>query len=312
LSFLNATGRSENYRAPSSFRRLSALAGNRFSFLAGRLAVLASTRAEYFSAGTLPMTANLGVEYNPRTWLKAGLSWNTAYRQPTLNEVYWRPGGNLELKPERSGSAEGHVTAHAATKEWRYGFTLAAYTRTVTDWIIWTPGVMGQPTPMNIQEVWSRGAETTWWTDHASGEWSAGTRVATSYALSTVVRSYSQNNASVGKQLIYTPRYMANGNMYAGFRSARVYALAQYAGYRFTTSDNSAWLPPYLILSVRGTQEFSGAGLRFTAFAACNNVLDERYTIIDGRWMPLRHFEFGITIHFDKYKPNEKKQNNRD
>src|SRR5690606_33510740 len=120
----------------------------------------------------------------------------------------------------------------------------------------------------------------------------------------TVNEARGSSNASVGKQMVYTPRYMFNGNVHAGFRSTSVYLFAHYAGYRFTSSDNSTWLGPYTLLSLRATQRFDAAHHHFIVFAACNNLLNADYVVLAGRPMPLRYFELGINMHF-KIKKSE-------
>jgi outer membrane cobalamin receptor len=70
----------------------------------------------------------------------------------------------------------------------------------------------------------------------------------------------------------------------------------QYVGYRFTTSDNSQWLNPYQISSLRFNYSINFKVAALTVFGACNNLFDKNYTILSGRPMPLRNYEMGITL----------------
>lgn len=300
MSFLHAAGRTDHYQGQGMLRRISVLAGNRFSFTNDKLFVLVNGRAEHFSGESLPVTGNLAVECLPRPWLKTGITLSTTYRQPTLNEMFWLPGGNRSLRPERGAGGDATITFSHRLPKLSFETVFAAYTRTVTDWIVWVPVAGSQPSPVNILEVWSRGMETSWLCDYRHKKATAGFLVTTSYVLSTVEKTHALNSGSVGMQLIYTPRYQAGGHVYAGYARSRIYLLCQYAGYRFTTSDNSSWLEPYTLVSLRATQALSGAGLSFSLFAACNNLLDTDYLIIAGRPMPRRNYEIGITIHFQK------------
>jgi iron complex outermembrane receptor protein len=307
VSYLDTRATSDNYDGQRSLRRFSLLAGNRCSFFGDRLLIGINGRAEYFSATTLPVTGNFAVEYHPVRILKVGANLSTFYRQPTLNELYWIPGGNRDLHPESGEGADAIVTVSREKENFRFSLSGSLFSRSVRNWILWVPGTGGNPSPLNLQQVWSRGGETSWNMDFFSGQWRLGLKVNTSYVRSTVVESEIANSGSVGRQLIYTPLYTANSNLSAGFRNSSIFCLVQYAGYRFTTTDNSSWLHPYVVISLRATQSLNFLRCRLVLFAAVNNLLDQEYAVLAGRPMPLRSIECGITIHINHQLKNEKK-----
>lgn len=303
-SILSSTARADNYASAKTLSRASLLAGNKFSFLNDKLIAYVAARAEYFSVGSLPVTGNVSAEY--KLLRNVSLMGNAAkvYRQPTLNELYWIPGGNSNLKPEQGYTYEGAVVYKDEGQFISVLVSGAAYSRKIDNWILWVPGVNGNPSPINIQQVWSRGTETTWKINYHKNKMRLGLGIVTGYVLSTTEANSQENSNTINKQLIYTPRYTANGHISAGYKNLNLFLFHQYTGYRFTTSDNTAWLNPYQLTSLRINYSITIKKVKLVAYAASNNIFNTNYTALAGRPMPLRHYEFGITVQ--TFKPINK------
>lgn len=305
INHTSSFGTTKNYDGQRSLSRTSLLIGNKFSFLEKKLLVNVSARAEYFTAGTLPLTGNVSAEYLLFKKLKAMLNAAKIYRQPALNELYWIPGGNPNLKPEQGYTTEGTLLFRDKIKNFGIEVSGAIFNREIDNWILWVAGPGGHPSPVNIQKVWSRGAETTWKLSYRKKDFYTHLRAVTGYVLSTVSETGNEYNNTVGKQLIYTPRYTVNGNFSIGYGKLLWSYYHQYAGYRFITSNNSQWLPPYHVSSMRVNFSVDHASGVFGFFASCNNLFNSNYSVIAGRFMPLRNYEIGINI---QSKQKNKKQ----
>ena len=296
FNFSSSSALTNNYESTKSLSKISFLIGNKFSFLNDRLIAYASARIDHFSVGALPITGNVSSEYKFTKSIYLKFNAAKVYRQPTLNELYWLPGGNINLKPEEGFTYEGDLEFKHQIKNISFFVSGSAFSRMITNWILWLPGANGNPSPLNIQQVWSRGTETTWRTSYTKNKFRCSANVVTSYVLSTVAANNQENNYSVNKQLIYTPRYSVNSNILVGYKKMALTFFDQYVGYRFTTSDNSQWLNPYHISSLRLNYNIDFKVITFTVFGACNNLFDKNYTILLGRPMPLRNYEMGITL----------------
>ena len=307
VNFMSSSATTENYTSPKKLSRASVLLGNKFIFFKERLVTYVSCRAEYFSVGTLPFTGNISVEYKLTKHIATKLNTAKVYRQPTLNELYWTPGGNIHLKPEEGYTCEGEINYSKQFKNITFFVSCAAYSRKIENWILWIPGVGGNPSPLNIQNVWSRGTETSWKLNYRKNKFRAGVGVITTYVLSTVESNLQQNDNTVNKQLMYTPRYTVNGSIAMGYAGTDLTFYHQYAGYRFTTSDNLNWLNPYHISSLRLSTKLHLKELQLVVFAACNNLFNVNYMVLAGRPMPLQNYELGISI---KAKQKNKTTNN--
>lgn len=302
VNITSSSGSSTYYSDLKSQSRISLLAGNKFSFLRNRLIAYVSGRLEYFNVGALPVTGNGALEYNLIKGLIAKVNVARVYRQPTLNNLYWQPGGNPDLKPEQGFTYEGELLYEKQTGNFRIYISGAAFSRKIDNWILWVPGANGNPTPMNVLKVWSRGTETTWRFNYRKGKLNYGIGLISGYVLSTVNAQSQENSGTLNKQLIYTPRYTINGNASVGFANILLMYFHQYMGYRFTASDNSAWLNPYHFSSLKANYTVIVKKLNLNFFTACNNLFSEDYVVLAGRPMPGRNYEFGVSIQFHKIK----------
>jgi vitamin B12 transporter len=287
---------SNNYEEVKLLSKFAILAGQRSYFFNSRLLIYISGRAEYFSAGRLPVTGNVAAELKVTDDVTALVNVARVYRHPTLNDLYWQPGGNPDLLPEEGVTSEGSLEFKKVIKAFEYLISGSAYSRVVHNWISWVPGFNGSPRPANIQKVWSRGTESTMKIQYRKNKFRLTSAVRTGYNLSTVIQTSLENSEVKGRQLIYTPRYSVNGNIGFGIAGFDITFFYQYNGYRFTTSDNSQWLPPYKYITCRMNYRHSIDKLDLIFFTGCNNLLNENYMIINGNPMPLRNFEFGISL----------------
>lgn len=295
---------SDEYEHEESLQKVSVLAGHRSQWLRQRLIASVSLRLEYFSAGALPLTGNAALDFAARPWLKIQANAARVYRQPTLNELYWKPGGNPDLKPEQGYTMEAGFLFHKRIASYDLSIGLFAFNRNIGNWVLWVPSG-GQSHAENIQEVWSRGAESEWKIGYHKNGFGWQLQFSSNYILSTVRSSAQANSASLDKQLIYTPRYLFNGSAKISYENSALVFLHQYTGYRFTSADNSQWLDPFHLSSLRLNYVLPYKNLGITTFLACNNLFNSDYEVLQGRPMPLRNYELGLSFDWSKRPANK-------
>ena len=267
-------------------------------YLGYRLDVAASMRLETFDSASIVtkgqrfLLPGANAAYKLLPWLTVRANVQRSYRVPTLNELYYYPGGNTALKPEQGWSQDAGYTVNYSRGLLNIFHDVSVFNRNINDWIIWLGGAVW--TPHNIAAVHSRGVETENKLTYTIGKWKLHLGVNTAYVLATTTKSYLYNDGSVGKQIPYSPRY--NGQLNAGFTYKRLYVNYNhtYTGYRFTTADESAWLSPYTTGNVQAmyTAYVKKHALQLTA--QCNNIWNERYTVVLGRPMPGINFVAGF------------------
>lgn len=289
-----------NYDGTKDLTRASVTIGNKGFYLDHKLEVRTSLRAEQVSTGQQPITYNFALNYKINSFLEMKLNSGKVYRLPTLNDLYWNPGGNPNLIPEEGFTTDGILNFQTKVKQCDISISASVFNKRISNWILWLPGNNGNPTPENVKEVWSRGTETNWQLTYKNDNWFFQLKCLTSYVISTVTKTELENDNTLYKQLIYTPRYVINGITTVGFKGCLISYQHNYNGYRFTTSDNSSWIDPYHYSTLRFNYLINLTSIQLGTFANINNVLNSNYEVIENRPMPLRNFEVGIQINYIK------------
>jgi len=260
----------------------------------------------YLQTQRFPFTWYAGLNASPWKFLSLWIKTGTAFRHPTGNELYWTPGGNPGLLPEVSRGTEAGMKVQGRYSFLNINFSGEIFHRYTDNWILWTPGAGGFPTPMNIRKVWSRGAMT-----HSDfclmfRKIHVYLFSVTSYVLSTIEKEYSeQNTAILGRQLIYTPRYTFNHSLLFEVGVIRTGIRHHYEGYRFTTTDNTRWLMPFHLWDI-SLYATIGKKNRVTLGAELQNITNTRYSLISGYPMPGRIWMITASFLFLKSMSNPK------
>ena len=257
------------------------------------------------TAGMLsPLIPFIGMDYllaeNNPLLLKASIARN--YRHPSLNDLYWVPGGNPGLKPEKGYSAEAGMQHERTLLETNLQTEMTLFRSDIQEWIIWVPGFKGYWEPQNIQRVLSRGLETNMNVSGTIG--SIQYRVMATYAYTRALNYGDRmvwGDASHGKQLVFIPVH--SGNAMVNLRYNTFSITWQYNAYseRFTTSSNDLGrrnrLYPYFMndLGFEKQWQFNGWGLQ--TGLKIYNLFDETYHTILYRPMPGRNFK--VTVRVD-------------
>ena len=304
-TFVNST----EYSKQRQLGRLSLFAHDRALFLKNKLSISLAGRYEYFTTGDHPLTGTAGIEYE---WKKFtfGSSCAKVFRQPTFNERYWQPGGNPNIQPEKGYTCDGFISWEKTTDRNKFILQGSCYTRWMNNWITWLPGPGFNPYAANILAVWSRGTETLIRYQRQFGPAEQlnafGVTLNTSYNLSTITKDGSSGSSgTINKQLIYTPRYIASSHTWIKLKHFTFNVYYQYAGYRFTSTDNHSWLKPYHLLNLQLAYKLKEEKLDYNWFLKLNNVTNSNYQVMAGYPMPLFGIEGGLNILITN-KPTQK------
>ncbi len=252
----------------------------------------------------VPIVPFLGFDYRISKGLDFLLKGNIArnYRQPSLNDLYWQPGGNPYLLPEEGISSEIGVEYQKVIGNHLLKTELTAYRSDIDNWIIWIPSYKGYWEPRNIKRVLSRGIEYNLSVNGKIGK--VDYRVALNYAYTSSV-NYGDplvwGDESYGKQLVYVPLHSENILVNIKYKGA--YLTFQHNSYseRFTTSSNDVsrrdWLYPYFMNDIIVGKEVKIKKVRFSVELKVYNLFDETYHSILYRPMPGRNYMFLLMIN---------------
>ncbi|HAD98639.1 MAG TPA: hypothetical protein DCG19_14605 [Cryomorphaceae bacterium] len=254
-------------------------------------------RQEIIDGKVAPFTFTGGLSWQVLPQLELKGQFSKVYRAPTLNDLYWVPGGNRDLQSEYGFAEEISATWSHELNEWDYSLSLSGYNRQITNWIVWLP-VAGIWSPQNLLEVHSRGLESRSELSWKSGNWQLGLNLTTNYTLSTNEKSPRTNDASLGKQLIYTPVYSGMAGFTTRYKLLTFRYQHRYTGYTYTTSDHSEYLEPYHLGSIYLGYDTDWKKLDGSLFLRIENIWDHDYQVVRNRPMPGTQFSVGLNINF--------------
>ena len=225
------------------------------------------------------------------------------YRFPTLNDLYFLPGGNPGLNSEQGVAYEAGLS-FAVGKEGAYTLSGSAswYDQHIDDWILWLPTAKGFFSPVNIKKVHAYGVEIR--ADLAAAltrELKINLNGTFSWAPSiNEGEPMSPADRSVGKQLPYEPEYSATATGRLSWRSWGLLYQFCYYSERYTMSSNditlTGRLTPYLMSNLSLEKGLSLRWADLTLKGTVNNLFNEEYLSVLSRPMPRMNAEFFIGI----------------
>lgn len=245
------------------------------------------------SMGVFP-TATFSYHFPLGLGLSLGYSHN--YRNPSLNDLYWYPGGNPDLLPENGRTVDLAVSYqlnHNNLKlEWRSG----VYASKVKNWIQWVPTSYRYWVPQNVAQVFARGIENHLDFNYRHGDWNYSISGNYVFTFTTDESENAQSYGFLGKQLIYIPRH--HGNLFANLRWTTwdlSYTL-EVTGRRSTSyADFYAFdLPSYVLHHVALGKQWG----KFRVELRCNNLTDKDYQNVLWRPMPGRSLEIMLNYKY--------------
>jgi vitamin B12 transporter len=201
-------------------------------------------------------SAAWGMDFAEHWRVTAG--YGTAFKAPTLNELYYPFFGNPDLRPESSRTWEAGVAYRVPRFHWR----LDGFSTAVDDLIAYDGSIF---LPNNIDRARLRGAElgvggsTAGWTIDASASW---------------LDPRSRSGAYQGNLLPRRSRHNARIDLDRAFGAFRFGVTGIAEGARFDNLSNTTRLGGYATLNLRGEYAFTQA---WSLQARVANVFDRDY-----------------------------------
>lgn len=279
------------------------------SFLSARwkpaewLGVAASLREEWRDGVWSPLIPALFVDATliPQIGLLVSGSVTRNYHAPTLNDLYYVPGGNPNLRSEQGVSYDVGVESNLERERWSFGAKVTLYQSDITDWIMWTPTVKGFWTPENVASVRGRGLESRIKVGvKPAEEWRMELNALFAITSST---NADRESASFGKQLPYIPLYSASAGLLCVWRTWELNYKWRYYGERYTTYTGTSFsgsaVPAYSLSDVSLSRDFTLKNkVRFRLRFEVNNLFDTYYQSVLSRPMPPRNYAVGLECKF--------------
>jgi len=274
------------------------------------LNVLLELRKDFIPDIASPFIYNIGLAYKPfndhNLVLKAGHARN--FRHPTLNDLYWQPGGNPDLKPEQGTTTEAGMHYKYETNTTGVEVQVTSYYSDIQDWILWLPDLKGYWKASNLQQVISQGIELN---VKYSRTWGGlTTSLQGNYAFTSTVNQRTpigHADGAVGSQLPFIPKH--SGNVFGQVSWKKYFVNFQNHNYgvrhliasNLVSPDNG--FPFYRVYAQHLNHASVGRYFNFNSFKGklefkVRNLLNEEYRSVLNRMMPGRNYTLLMMINF--------------
>ncbi|UWX60897.1 TonB-dependent receptor [Chryseobacterium oranimense] len=266
-------------------RNVGSLSGLIRYFATKDLRFEAGIKKDFIEDISSPLLYSFSGKWNAVKWYHTGINFSKNFRYPSFNDLYWQPGGNLDLVPETSINID-------MNHEFSFGdfkIALSPYYMDIKNMINWLPTSLGYWAPFNTYRVESYGLESqvTW--NKTFGKHALKLDGGYTYSKSI--------NKDTDLQRMYVPMHKAVGNIEYGYSLFKVYAQGMFNGLTYTTSDEkrSAAIDPYFILNAGISASLFK---KYTLGFKVNNLTDTYYQTVSLYPMPKRNYSVYATINF--------------
>jgi vitamin B12 transporter len=235
--------------------------------------------------------AHLGAHYARTTSVgdfQNQFALGTYYRLPTLNELYWNPGGNPNLDAERS-----YGMKYSLRREGNLRFDLTSDQLYYDKMIQWAPGASGNWSPQNYYSVYTSSTTMT-----LSRNWAkVNTNMNLTHQYSRVLATMNNDPAIVGKSLIYRPALQAVYTSEIKLTKGTLQLRGFYTGLRHTLRDNSAVGEISAQYWCALAYTLSGANNRWDLLLQVDNVFNNERQYYQYFPMPGRSFHINLKLN---------------
>ncbi|MBP7477922.1 MAG: hypothetical protein KA797_05315 [Chitinophagales bacterium] len=231
-----------------------------------------------FASIAAEMIQKPSIEFNTELFAKIQT------RFPTGNDWYWHLGGNPQLRPE-----------YAYQVDWKNNiktnhlhFLINPFVYYTQDLIQWTPTDKGYWQVENLHSVWSKGIHI---------------EAALDFKHIHLQSHYQYISSTSGQhQIIYVPEHKSTNFIQLNFDFFSTQLDYSFTSERYFTTDNSQFLPSYSMVDWSIQKNISIAQWHSNIKFSIRNLLNEDYSEVVNRPMPLRMFELTYRLSWTKNK----------
>jgi outer membrane cobalamin receptor len=247
-----------------------------------------------FSAG-LEYRIVRGVDH----FLKLNISRNS--KIPSLNDRYWNPGGNPDLKNEYAFSGElGYKFDQRISSGISAGSELNFYRNFIRDMIQWHEGSSWYWVADNIGKVNSSGIESMFYAKYSKNYFAIYLNAG--YTFTRASEIDPQTSEPTGNQLVYVPKNQAKGSLQFSWKNIYSAWLTNYTGRIYRDSDNQQHLPPFTLNNFITGTKFNFIGAHVDLQFRVENIFDITYQTIAYYPQPGRSYFLTLSLRLKNSK----------
>jgi vitamin B12 transporter len=266
-------------------RNMGSAAGLVRYFATKDLSFEVGAKKDFVENITSPFLYSFSGKWNTLKWYNVGASFSRNFKIPSFNDLYWQPGGNLNLVPETSTNVD-------MDHEFSFGnfkVTLSPYYMDVKNYINWLPTQYGYWSAFNTYKVEIYGLDSQITYHKTFGD--HGIKLNAGYTYSKSI------NKETGNQMTYVPIHKANGNINYSYKFLNIYAQGLFNGLTYTTTDEKRAdaIDPYFVLNTGISGTFFK---KYTLGFKVNNITNTIYQTVSYYPLPKRNYSVYANINF--------------
>ncbi|MFU8861816.1 MAG: TonB-dependent receptor plug domain-containing protein [Cyclonatronaceae bacterium] len=260
-------------------------------------------RTDLYSDFGLALSPSLGINlelFDRIVILRA--QYSNDFSAPTMNDLFWSPGGNPALRPERGiGVEAGASVVWKHRSLFRIAIDGTIYRTAFRDGIRWAPAGGSIWSPANVGGLAAGGIEL----NQEFSLWAGSFKLDVyNRWMKTGISSGTarfEGDPAVGLQLPYVPKRTFKTGLSVTHRFFTLFASRIYTGERYTTADHSSPLDPlddYTVINAGITVTAGWRNFYAATTLTVRNLFDEEYEMIAWYPLPLSNRELSITIGY--------------
>ncbi|MCE2845855.1 MAG: TonB-dependent receptor [Sphingobacteriales bacterium] len=260
-----------------------------------KLTTVFGIRQAWFEGKAVPVLPSFESIATLNKNVKVSLEAARVFRLPTLNDRFWLPGGNPDLKPEQGYSVTAGLSMSSQLANWSSAMRLAVFASEISNAIVWLPNDQAIYSAVNMHRIGSKGIELDFRLNRTWKKWKVLFAAMPSLTFTEVKQTSESFEYMLNRQLVYTPRVMYRFEAELSYQSIGLRALHRYTGYRYTTEDHAHFLEPFSLTDIflnwkilRG--KYNGVTLNI----GVRNLFNEAYQVMAWRAMPGRSWQAGM------------------
>ncbi|MFI0428029.1 TonB-dependent receptor plug domain-containing protein [Mariniflexile sp. HMF6888] len=282
LEYTNLQGKGSSFKEPerNAFSAIALLNHKPNNLISYGI----NLRKDFTSGFESPLVFSVDAGFDLFEHYKIQINGSKNYRIPTFNDLYWQPGGNLDLVPESSYQVDFGQQFNFK----HFNFKLNGYYISTEDLIQWKPDINGFWSPVNIAETQSYGVELELESQYKVKAHHFNVNAHYSYTVS--------ENIETKKQLIYVPFHKGNVSLAYGYKKINMYYQHMFNGEVFIIGS---MLKGYNMGNVSFGYTLNQRGIiNYEINFKVNNLYNTYYENVALRPMPNRNYQIQTIIKF--------------
>lgn len=269
-------------------------------FVFDNLNIFPSVRYDYITdIKTGALTYQFGLNYKPFAKIDFHLRSNVSrnFAAPTFNGLYWKSGGNPDLKPEYSQNYEAGL-AYSGNILLDYTLNLSYLNVQASDRIVWLPQRFFVWKPFNVGKSKSEIFISSIKLGYNKNNFFASVDVSYTKNNSKKTNEDFPNDPSLNKQIIYIPEEQIQSSLSLSLQNFGINLFHSYTGKRYSDTENLMPINSVNILDGNIFYDLKISNYTASFKFEANNITNSDYQLIAGYPAPLRSYTFKINLNY--------------